>query len=228
MKPLVRPAFVLLFACAVCVLGLPQTFSATNTGAEVIPLIVIDDVPLVDTIKNLARQAGLNYILDPRVAGSPVGPGSKLTQPSVKVRWENRSAEAALGAVLKEHKLAVITNAATTVARIAPVEAAVKPVPTERIGTNAMPSIPLLNLADISLQTAIESLAQATGLKVSFDPGFLKSDYAQAHWALSTRWTDITPRQALIALVDNFDLEMTEDAASSSVRISIKKPQAAK
>jgi len=38
----------------------------------VIPLIVMDDVPLTDAIKNLARQAGLNYILDPKVAfGQP-------------------------------------------------------------------------------------------------------------------------------------------------------------
>src|ERR1700694_382634 len=30
----------------------------------VIPLIVMDDVPLTDAIKNLARQAGLNYLID--------------------------------------------------------------------------------------------------------------------------------------------------------------------
>src|SRR5436190_21617786 len=38
--------------------------SSMQPGA-VIPLIVMDDVPLTDAIKNLARQAGLNYMLDP-------------------------------------------------------------------------------------------------------------------------------------------------------------------
>src|SRR5262245_46950990 len=51
------------------------TAPATNTPAkadviegvkaganEKVPLIVIDDVPLLDAVKNLARQAGLNYL----------------------------------------------------------------------------------------------------------------------------------------------------------------------
>src|SRR5882672_10807211 len=33
--------------------------SRTNAAAELVPLIVIDDVPLIDAVKNLARQAGL-------------------------------------------------------------------------------------------------------------------------------------------------------------------------
>src|SRR5690349_7698806 len=39
-----------------------QTNAPAQPGA-VIPLIVMDDVPLTDAIKNLARQAALNYIL---------------------------------------------------------------------------------------------------------------------------------------------------------------------
>ena len=52
----------------------------TTTNAEpvapaavVIPTIVMDEVPLTDAIKNLARQAGLNYILDPKVSFGPHG-----------------------------------------------------------------------------------------------------------------------------------------------------------
>src|SRR5437879_2702402 len=41
----------------------------------VLPLIVIEEVPLPDAIRNLARQMNLNYILDPRVPGSNFGPG---------------------------------------------------------------------------------------------------------------------------------------------------------
>src|SRR5262245_42276152 len=37
---------------------------------EPVPLIVIDDVPLTDAIRNLARQAGLNFQFDPRISAS--------------------------------------------------------------------------------------------------------------------------------------------------------------
>jgi len=55
---------------------LSLTASATTGNAQsVVPLIVIDNVPLPDAIRNLARQFDLNYILDPRVPGSDFGPG---------------------------------------------------------------------------------------------------------------------------------------------------------
>src|SRR5262249_42039401 len=70
--------------------------TATNAPVQpggVIPLIVMDDVPLTDAIKNLARQAGLNYILDPKVAFGQPGPdGRPIPQPSVSIRWENVTA----------------------------------------------------------------------------------------------------------------------------------------
>ena len=46
----------------------PLEASRTNAAAEIVPLIVIDDVPLIDAVKNLARQAGLNYLPDPKLA----------------------------------------------------------------------------------------------------------------------------------------------------------------
>ena len=227
MKPWLRSVVAVLISGALFAFFAPSARSATN-NAEKIPLIVIDDVPLIDAIRNLARQAGLNFIIDPRVAGSPVGPGSKVQSPSVKIRWENRSAEDALESLLKAHKLIAVTNSATTVARIAPESASIKPIAVERVGTNSSTPLPLLNLSDLSLQSAIESLTISFGIKVSFDRSFLNSEYARSPWAVSVRWRDITPRQALIALVDNFDLEMTEDTAGNSARISLKKSDVAK
>src|SRR4249919_3778688 len=45
----------------------PLEISRTNAASELVPLIVIDDVPLIDAVKNLARQAGLNYLPDPKL-----------------------------------------------------------------------------------------------------------------------------------------------------------------
>ena len=53
----------------------PQAPASPDT---IIPLIVMDDVPLTDAIKNLARQAGLNYMLDPKVNFGQVGPDGKV------------------------------------------------------------------------------------------------------------------------------------------------------
>ena len=51
--------------------------AARDPNAE-IPLIVMDEVPLTDAIKNLARQAGLNYMLDQKsITAGPAPMGSR-------------------------------------------------------------------------------------------------------------------------------------------------------
>src|ERR1035437_7468287 len=45
----------------------PVADVGTPQAGAIIPLIVMDEVPLTDAIKNLARQAGLNYMLDPKM-----------------------------------------------------------------------------------------------------------------------------------------------------------------
>ena len=85
----------------------------------VIPLIVMDDVPLTDAIKNLARQAGLNYILDPKVAFGQIGPdGKPVVQPSVSIRWENITAEQALSALLSTYNLQTVQDTKSKVVRV--------------------------------------------------------------------------------------------------------------
>jgi type II secretory pathway component GspD/PulD (secretin) len=86
---------------------------------SVIPLIVMDDVPLSDAIKNLARQAGLNYMLDPKIAFGQIGPdGKPIPQPSVSIRWENITAEQALNALLNNNNLQLVEDPKTHIARV--------------------------------------------------------------------------------------------------------------
>ncbi|MEY2427728.1 MAG: type pilus assembly protein PilQ [Verrucomicrobiota bacterium] len=93
--------------------------AATSSAGAVIPLIVMDDVPLTDAIKNLARQAGLNYIMDPAISFGQIGPdGKPIPQPSVSIRWENVTAEQALNALLNTYKLQLIEEPKTKIARI--------------------------------------------------------------------------------------------------------------
>ena len=105
--------------------------SAAGTGAPadqtsaapqpdgVIPLIVMDDVPLTDAIKNLARQAGLNYVLDPRIEFGQLAPdGKPVAQPMVSIRWENVTVEQALNALLANYNLQLIEDTKSKIARV--------------------------------------------------------------------------------------------------------------
>jgi hypothetical protein len=59
-------AALILSACFVLPSG---AIGAESPGTNaVIPLVVMDNVPLDDAIRNLARMAKINFILDPRVS----------------------------------------------------------------------------------------------------------------------------------------------------------------
>jgi len=203
-------------AAAVAVLaGVSLT---ANAADEVIPRIAIVDVPLPDAIRNLARQAEFNFIFDPRVPGSEFGPGRFALKPSVTIRLTNASAQTALDALLKEPKLVMVTNPATSVARIALANQSVKPVPASQVGTNSSKEIPLMVMDSVSLTEALAALAREAGLTVALDPK-LSVPAFNAQGTVSFRWERITARQALAALFDNYDLVMIEDAVTSAARI---------
>jgi hypothetical protein len=189
---------------------------------ELVPLIVIEDVPLIDAIKNLARQMEMNFILDPRVPGSGFGVGRRAPQPTVSMRWEDVTAGAALADILRSNRLVMVTNPATSVARIAPVRRAIKPVAASQVGNATNAVIPLLVMDDISLSEAIRKLADAAQLTVSLDPKVRTSPLFDTEGVVSFRWQKITARQALVALLDNHDLLLVEEPATASARIVLK------
>ncbi|HEY5481890.1 MAG TPA: secretin N-terminal domain-containing protein, partial [Verrucomicrobiae bacterium] len=118
----------------------------------IIPLIVMDDVPLTDAIRNLARQSGLNYMLDPKIAFGQVGPDGKATpQPSVSIRWENITAEQALAALLNNYTLQLVEDPKSRIARISTKDpAALPPLSTEIIQLKyASPSNVVANIQSI-------------------------------------------------------------------------------
>src|SRR5882762_5453725 len=101
-----------------------QPASAATTPAPlqpgtVIPLIQFQDVPLTTAIENLARQASINYILDPKVGyGQPDEKGAVKVQPNISIRWENLSAEQALTALLNNYGLQMVEDPKTKIARV--------------------------------------------------------------------------------------------------------------
>ncbi len=105
--------------------------------------------------------------------------------------------------------------------RIAPANLSVKPVPTSQVGTNTSSIIPLLVMDSVSLTEAVTQLARSASLAVSLDPK-LSATAFDAQGTVSFRWERITARQALAALLDNYDLVMIEDRATSAARITQK------
>ena len=84
---------------------------------EVVPLIVIDDVPLTDAIRNLARQAGLNLMFDPRVTAVGAD-GRQTNQHNVSIRFENVTAQQALDAVLDNYGLKLVKEERSPISRV--------------------------------------------------------------------------------------------------------------
>jgi type II secretory pathway component GspD/PulD (secretin) len=130
-----------------------KTVTATPAKAtEVVPLIVIDDVPLLDAVKNLARQCGINFQFDPRVT-------AQSNQPNVTVRFENVSAEDALAAVLDNYGMVLQFDAKTKISKITIKDPkAEEPLITRVIQLKYCPPTNLVNLLKATLSTRSQVL----------------------------------------------------------------------
>ncbi len=84
-----------------------------------IPLIQFQDVPITTAIENLARQAGINYLIDPKIGyGQPDQTGQVKPEPTLSIRWENVTAEQALMALLDNYNLQLVSDHKNQIARI--------------------------------------------------------------------------------------------------------------
>ena len=98
----------------------PTTATNATASAETIPLIQFSDVPITTAIENLARQAGINYMLDPKIGyGQPDQNGQIKPEPHLSIRWQNITAENALLALLDNYDLQLIVDKQTGIDRIA-------------------------------------------------------------------------------------------------------------
>lgn len=98
------------------------TATGTNAAApENIPLIQFSDVPITTAIEHLARQAGINYMLDPKIGyGASDASGQVKQEPTLSIRWENITAESALLALLDNYGLQLVVDKKTGIDRVAP------------------------------------------------------------------------------------------------------------
>ena len=93
--------------------------AAPMVAAVGIPQIKFSDVPITTAIENLARLAGINYMLDPKIGfGLPDANGQIKVEPTLSIRWENITAENALLALLDNYSLQLIHDKKTGIDRV--------------------------------------------------------------------------------------------------------------
>ena len=98
-----------------------KLFGADTNGA--VPLIYFADVPLPEAFKQLAGQAHLKIVLDPKVSGeAPPEPGSPapMPVPTVSVRWHDLRATQAIAELCEAYGLTLVPGAAAGTLEIKP------------------------------------------------------------------------------------------------------------
>ncbi len=191
----------------------------------------MEDIPLSCAISNLARQANLNYILDPRASSASIGPAKWLMpETSVTCRWTNAAPESALEQLLREHSLRMVTNVATRVVRIVPLRQFAEPTLVSGTKNDTNPVIPVVLLKYAPMRFIIDELGKKAGLEISLDPDLPIPTSGPPELTIGTSvvsvyWESIRPRQALFALLDACDLAITEHPGASSTIIVKRKRQ---
>ncbi|MEP6663004.1 MAG: secretin N-terminal domain-containing protein [Verrucomicrobiota bacterium] len=98
-------------------------------------------------------------------------------------------------------------------------------VPAPTYNTNDI--VPLIQIDDASLPDAIKTLARQAGINFQFDPRVVNpqpdaSGHVAAPPTVSLRWENVTAMEALLALLENYHLQIVRDPKTSIVRITEK------
>ena len=214
---------IALFATAQCTLG-----QDTN---KVIPIIQMEGVPLTTVIDNFARLTGQNYLFDPRLFGpTPDGPyhnrdGEIVSEPLLTFKWKNMTAKQALARLLDENGLCAVEMQNTPIIQISHIKQDAGIVDATLLGKDTNAIIPVINMQSVSIGTALKRLAVPAGIKIVLDPKLLKFSDAEdvSSTIISFHWESVTARQAMVALCENFGLDIVKDSTSGIVRIEPKK-----
>jgi hypothetical protein len=189
-------------------------YSATN----LIPLIVFEDVPLTVGMENLARQAGINYLLDPRMGyGWWDRYGHLVAEPRVTLRWEKMTAEHAFLALCANYGFAVVREPSSGFAFIRISGHNVHFVNSD-FYQNDTNMIPVMEFQDEPLSAVLKNLAKQAHMKCILSAR-VDSGHPEKEPHLSVLWQNLTARQAFAGLCEDYDLEVTKYPISGIVEV---------
>jgi hypothetical protein len=230
MKPVLNRCQIFLAVTLAMLLGVIAT-AKCRTEAGIIH-IKFSDVPITTAIDNLARMANLNYFIDPKLFAPPGGSNPNgITEPKLTIDWTNMTAQNSLAAILKEHGLVMVQDKFTTVTLITGTNHIANVMDTSLLDGNTNNAaqlkngpVPVFRFEMVPLDVALNNLIAYNHLNVVLDPKV--SDYVDSsdfkfHNApyVSIRWQNLTAKQAIVALCENYDLVIFKDAATGVVSI---------
>ena len=119
-KELKPPDLVLQYACHVVSLAATNetTAKAFDPRFPPNPIIEFRDVPLTIAIENLAREAGLNVVLDPKATDPWRGLNGQIVAPIITRKWQDVTGAQVLFWLLDTYGLILIEDSRTGLARI--------------------------------------------------------------------------------------------------------------
>jgi len=121
-----------------------------------------------------------------------------------------------------------VTPIAATNTPAAPADSTASGTPPSVV---AAVGIPQIKFSDVPITTAIENLARLANINFMLDPkiGYGQPDangQIKPEPTLSIRWENITAENALLALLDNYSLQLIHDKHTGIDRITMKDPTA--
>ena len=126
--------------------------------------IQFQDVPITTAIESLARLAGINYLLDPKIGyGQPDDKGQIKPEPTLSIRWESVTAEQALLALLDNYGLQLVENPKTGIYKITTKDPTARPEMITRV-------VQLKYASTSNMMAAVVSTLTDTRSKVVPDP----------------------------------------------------------
>ena len=195
----------------------------TNDPDKPIPLVAFSDVPLTTAVDNLARQAGINYLLDLRCIPELLGSnGQGGSEPLINLYVKNVRARELLNSILATNGFVLYENPITTVAMVTRPNLPRRTIDENlsMLGNNALGGsptnvgIPRIVLDDVPIGLGLENLARSDGTNILIDRS-LDDDRT----VVSIRWEHLTARQAILALCQNYDFKMVPTNGRGSVII---------
>ena len=216
--------------------SLPTT--ATNTAYfhtnGIIPLIQFADVPITTAIENLLRQESVLYMIDPKL--TELGYSSRsyadyVPEPLLNIRLENVTAWNTINRILNIRNLVLLDNPITHIARLTRsgtplpvVDASLVEMDTNNLArpTNSPPVV--IQFSDTPLDVILENLIHQSSLHIKLNSRIKEPIDPRKGWfkqmpILSMRLEDVSPKQVILALCQNYGLVITKDFKTGVIQI---------
>ncbi len=211
--------------------NLPVIRTSSNLARSV-PLIQFGDVPIITAVENLAREAGVNFLLDPTLFPLPESSGQSYREPLVNLRMKNVGADDVLKRMLWANhfvlmedpvsNIAIITRACQITNRLF---ACLTSMATNNPIFHNDILLPLIVFSDVPIRTGIENLARQAGCNYVLDSKLTRLwyDSASDHSSepvLSIRLEKITAWNALNRILNVHSLILVDNPVTGIWRVT--------